>query len=598
MKLAFVLLAHGDPELVKRLIRLLTAQGHKVAVHYDAKAKPGAFEDLSAAFADDTAVRFAQRARVGWGQWGVVQGALNCLREIDEAGWLPDYVYHVSGMDYPIRSSAELISFLRRNRGDEFIESVPADTVAWVKSGPQRERYLYHWWFNWRSQPKLTDFMFWLQKTLRLKRPFVRDITPYIGSQWWVLTWATLKKVMAVAEHPEIIAFFKTTLVPDELFFQTLVRYVAPKAPVTNCSLTLYQFTDYGYPVVYYSDHVDYLVRQPFFMARKISPHDSKIRDALDAYWRGSKTGAPVTDQSVGIVGPEYEDRRLTYRHGPYGSRLIGAAVDGEHGDLGQIETPLFAIIGTNETELSLVQALLADQPELLCHGQLFHHSHIAFAKQRDNFAGYDDTDVAIRDADPGNFLADILRAGKSRTSGLLIHLGHCADILPMLFDLPNVRLVVLQSNPMLSFLESLWEEGLLASPTPHTSAIAAIPPAALTNHFRRFLSAYNESVKQQNDLIAKARDHKPEGWLVTLDLADNPDQWREALETALEIRIGPVQAQAEEATGIEDWPGNKIRAAILKSLAKGGMGEIPFEGLDALSKPSDPDRVDELAAS
>jgi hypothetical protein len=597
MKLAFVLLAHGDPELVKRLIRELIGQGHQVAVHYDAKAKPGAFENLTAAFEGEDAVRFAQRARVGWGQWGVVQGALNCLRVIDEAGWSPDYVYQLSGMDYPIRSSAELVSFLRRNRGDEFIESVPADTVSWVKSGPQRERYLYHWWFNWRAQPKLSDFMFWLQKTLGFKRPFVRGITPYIGSQWWVLTWATLKKVMEVAADPEVIAFFKTTLVPDELFFQTLVRHAAPKAHVTNCSLTLYQFTDYGYPVVYYSDHVDYLVRQPFFMARKISPHDRQIRDQLDAYWRGTKSSTPVTDQTVGIVGPEYEDRRLTYRHGPYGSRLIGAPVDGDHGDLGHIDSPLFAIIGTSVTELSLVQALLADQPKVLCHGQLFHDARIAFAEERDNFAGYHATDVAIRDADPGNFLADILRAEKARMSGLLVHLRHGAEIPNMLFDLSNVRMVVLQSNPMLSFLEHLWEQGVLASPTPHTSAITAIHPIVLANHFRRFLPVFNESVRQQNDLIAKARDHKPEGWLVTLDLSADTEQWREALEAALGVQIAALDAKVEETTTSEDWPGNKVKAAVVTSLAKGGMGEIPFEKLEAMSKRSDREPVDEMMA-
>jgi hypothetical protein len=185
MKLAFAMLAHGSPALATRLIRLLRSKGHFVVVHYDAKASDNDFATLNATFKGDAGVRFARRERVGWGQWGVTQGALNCLDEIEQAGWNPTYVYHISGMDYPIRSSAQLIAFLKRNNGDEFIESVPANRVTWVKTGPQRERYEYRWWFNWRSQPNLTESFFYLQKRFGWKRRFVRDMEPYIGSQWW-----------------------------------------------------------------------------------------------------------------------------------------------------------------------------------------------------------------------------------------------------------------------------------------------------------------------------------------------------------------------------------------------------------------------------
>jgi len=105
----------------------------------------------------------------------------------------------------------------------------------------------------------------------------------------------------------------------------------------------------------------------------------------------------------------------------------------------------------------------------------------------------------------------------------------------------------------------------------------------------------FNESVKQQNDLIAKARDHKPEGWLITLDLSADPEQWRQALEASLGVRIGSLDVAAEETAASEDWPGTKIKAAVVKSLAKGGMGEIPFERLEALSKRSDRERAGEL---
>jgi len=326
LKISFALVAHGNFVFAARLIRIITSQGHSIAVHYDLKSPGNSYGQLTDKFAANNRVRFAKRVEVGWGQWGVVQATLNCLDEIDEAAWEPDYVYLISGADYPIRASRQLVDFLTHNCGDEFIESVPSDTVKWVKTGPQRERYQYHWPFNWRERPHLTEFVFKAQRTLRLNRKFVDGMTPWIGSQWWTLSWPTLQKIRSLARDPKLIKFFKTVLVPDELFFQTLVRYVVPHEKIINCSLTLSQFTDYGYPINYHRDHLEHLIRQPFFMARKISPHSDGLRAALDEYWIGAKTTTPFAYQHVGIVSREYEDWRLAYRNGLPG--LSRATVD------------------------------------------------------------------------------------------------------------------------------------------------------------------------------------------------------------------------------------------------------------------------------
>ena len=215
MKLAFALLAHGRGVDVARLVQALTGQGYWVALHYDLKSPAADFEHLQATFAAHHAVKFAQRIRVAWGEWSVVQATLNCLAEIAGAGWTPDYVYHLSGMDYPIRPSTQLTDFLERNNGDEFIETAAADTDSWVKIGPQRERYLYRWPFNWRDQTIATELFYNLQKWMSIRRRFIRDFTPFIGSQWWVLTWRTVSKIIELAAAPDILRFFRTTLIPD-----------------------------------------------------------------------------------------------------------------------------------------------------------------------------------------------------------------------------------------------------------------------------------------------------------------------------------------------------------------------------------------------
>ncbi len=531
MKLAFALLAHGDPEMVENLVRLLISEGHFVAVHYDAKSAQSAFDRLTAAFKDEDHVRFARREKVGWGQWGVVQGALNCLDEIEDANWNPTYVYHLSGMDYPIRSSAQLMTFLKRNSGDEFIESVPSDTVRWVKTGPQRERYQYRWLFNWRSHPQLTDFSLKIQQVLGLKRPFVRGIVPYMGSQWWVLTWKTLKKIRAFARDREIIDFFKTTLVPDELFFQTLVRHVAPEAHVTNCSLTLYQFTDYGLPVVYYSDHVDYLVGQQFFMARKISPNDLVLREKLNAYWRGLKSSPPVSDRGVGIVGPEYETRRVAYRDGAPGLPLIGAPRTDWRGDLFRLGAQFLVIVGTSTPELNLVQGLLAEHRELLCHGQVLDPKVIDFAGQSESFAGYSRNDIQIRDVDPSTFIHDVLRSESKRTTVFSLNLRLGEGIPDYILAFPGLRLVIVRGNPLATFLEYDPEMKAASRATPAIDTLQIFSSTELMERFEEFANEFDDHVATLEAQGGDGGLHLSTPRRITLDLNTEPQMWKSALD-------------------------------------------------------------------
>ena len=49
--------------------------------------------------------------------------------------------------------------------------------------------------------------------------------------------------------------FFRTTWIPDETFFQTLVRHLVPEGEIRTRTLTFLMFTDYGMPVTFYNDH-------------------------------------------------------------------------------------------------------------------------------------------------------------------------------------------------------------------------------------------------------------------------------------------------------------------------------------------------------
>ena len=493
VRLAFALLAHGHPSDVARLVRLLAGAGHLVVIHYDLKSPPADFACLTSDLRHTANVHFAARLSVRWGEWSVVQATLNCLTAIQDSDWEPDYVYLVSGMDYPIRPSDHLLAFLERNRGDEFIETIPADTEQWVKTGPQRERYLYHWPFNWREDKLFTELFYDLQKWIGVTRAFPAGLIPFMGSQWWVLTWRTITAILELARRPGLVGFFRTTLVPDELFFQTLVRHVAEPARIIDCPLTLYQFSDYGYPVVYEADHYDYLSRQNFFFARKVGMHRPMLRDRLDRNWSGEQQMRPFADERVGQLTTDYEDRRLAYRDGPPGRSVPGRSQGRWYENLKRVRRPWFALLGTSTAELGIVHDALAPCRELLCHRQVFHPERIEFARGLDQFAGYGPDDMRLRDVSAPNFVTDLVLAEPTRRTGILLRRGQGWHMAELAVDRPHVAAIIVDGDLLIAFCEALFGGAPLLDERIDPDMLRDVPPGAASLTFRRLLAEHRD---------------------------------------------------------------------------------------------------------
>ena len=518
MKIAFAMLAHQHPAAVIRLVKSLTGAGHVVAIHFDARSKITDYQKLADAFENNRSVRLVRKFGVRWGQWSIIAATLACLDEIDKAGWDPDYVYLISGADYPIRAASELEAFLARNRGKEFIESVPANRVNWVRGGLQKERYQYRFYHNWREQPLRFELSLRLQKQLGLERKFVRGWEPHIGSQWWVLTWTTLKQILTLSRERDVLKFFRTTLIPDELFFQTLVYHLVPDRYIASRTLTLYQFTDYGVPVVYYEDHIDYLTRQPFFFARKISPHNPVLFDRLDAVWRGEAPAPQVADESVGIINGEYEERRLAYRDGPPGLPIPGMVMNKWAEDLGRINTPFFAVLGTSTIEMAPVARALSIYRPILLHGQLFHPKLIEFTGDAKLFAGYEADDIAQRDISAPNFVADIVRAEKNRMSGFLLRWKQGWHVHQIMFDRPNIRVAVVKGDLIVSFIESLMSTHPHLNKELDTHIVADMDAEAMAGRLEQFIGEFHAHRVALDDMKRRAAERKPHS-IIEIDL-------------------------------------------------------------------------------
>ena len=114
-----------------------------------------------------------------------------------------------------------------------------------------------------------------------------------------VLFWPILLVVVLldfVTKRPDVMQFFRTTWIPDETFFQTIVRHLVPEAEIRSRTLTFLMFTDYGMPVNFYNDQYDLLISQDYLFARKISPDAKELKERLGKLY-------VATGVSFGISG-------------------------------------------------------------------------------------------------------------------------------------------------------------------------------------------------------------------------------------------------------------------------------------------------------
>ncbi|MEE4119578.1 MAG: DUF5928 domain-containing protein [Paracoccaceae bacterium] len=285
-RIAFVLLAHKEPEAVIAQARGLLAGGSAVAIHYDARAPAAEFGRIREGLAGETSVAYApRRLRCGWGEWSLVAATLETLRSALRA--FPDatHVYLLSGDCAPVKSAAHAGALLDRENAD-FIESHDFFDSDWIRTGLKAERLIYRHVFNERRARRLFYGSLAVQERLRLRRALPQGLRAHIGSQWWCLRRATAERVLAfVDRRPDVVRFFRTTWIPDETFFQTLVRHLVPWDEIRNRSLTFLLFTDYGMPATFYNDHYDLLVAQDALLARKISSEATELQGRLRALW-------------------------------------------------------------------------------------------------------------------------------------------------------------------------------------------------------------------------------------------------------------------------------------------------------------------------
>ena len=281
-KIAYILLCHKDPDAIIKQAERLTAVGDYMSIHFDSRARPVDFARIRSALADNPNVTFARkRIKCGWGEWSLVQATLHAVEAAVDEFPRATHFYMLSGDCMAIKTAEYTHRFLDK-RDMDFIESFDFFESDWIKTGMKDDRLIYRHFFNERKHKRLFYAGVDLQRKLGLKRAIPADLQVQIGSQWWCLRRRTIEWIIDFTRRRhDVMRFFRTTWIPDETFFQTLVRHLVPEAEIETRTLTFLLFSDYGMPITFYNDHYDLLLNQDFLFARKISPEATELKARL-----------------------------------------------------------------------------------------------------------------------------------------------------------------------------------------------------------------------------------------------------------------------------------------------------------------------------
>jgi hypothetical protein len=347
-------------------------------------------------------IRFCSRHSCRWGTWGLVAATQTAaemmLREFPGV----QHVYLASGSCLPLRPVEELVQYLNARPRTDFIESVTTRDVGWTIGGLDIERFTLRFPFSWRTHRKAFDIYVKLQRRLGLRRRIPSDIVPHLGSQWWCLTRRTLSAILEDPERRRYDTYFRHVWIPDESYFQTLVRRCSSE--IESRSLTLSKFDFQGKPHMFYDDHLQLLRRSDCFVARKIWPHADKLYDAFLNGPPGVPTMAEPNPGKIDRLFSKAVERRTKGRPGLY----MQSRFPDDTWEHGKTCAPYSVFQGFADI-FDDFETWLGKATGTRVHGHLFAPERVQFAGGETIYNGALSDSAALRDYNPKSFLTNLV---------------------------------------------------------------------------------------------------------------------------------------------------------------------------------------------
>ena len=244
MRIAYLILAHNNPNHLQLLIKSLSSDKSSFFIHIDRKSSQDEFSKLNG----ENIHVCQENIPVYWGGFSIVDATLILLRQALSEKRRFDYFVLLSGTDYPIQP----VSYIEKL----FENRMPCEAA----SKPISRLTTYR---PFAAYSLLNRIIQKLQVIIGFKRDYktyLENLVPYGGSEWWALSYEACEYILSFVDNkPRVVDFFKNTVCPDESFFQTILG----NSPYKEHTVRNLTFSDWSAgranPAYLTEKHLDFL---------------------------------------------------------------------------------------------------------------------------------------------------------------------------------------------------------------------------------------------------------------------------------------------------------------------------------------------------
>ena len=217
-KHAYLIMAHTQPELLKKLLKMLDNERNDIYLHIDSKAKDYPLDEVAAVLQKSKCI-FTERTDVKWGSYSQIHCEMVLLKEAVKTEHA--YYHLLSGMDLPIKSQEQIFAFFEKYNGLEFVDE---DDATISEAALYRVKYTHKFYGKAGSVKDILGALSVKgQKLLGVdKTQKYGNIIFQKGRNWFSITHGLAKLV--VEKEDWIQEVFGQSVCGDELFLQTVAR--------------------------------------------------------------------------------------------------------------------------------------------------------------------------------------------------------------------------------------------------------------------------------------------------------------------------------------------------------------------------------------
>lgn len=291
MKHAFLILAHNQEELLKKLIKSLDNDRVDIFLHIDQKSKINI--DRLGDQIEHSKMFFVPRKAVTWGGYSQIEAEYLLLREAIKNG--PYEFYHfLTGQDFLLKTINEVLEEFDKNRGINFISFKQ-------EANAHRDRLIYYYPLQeyigkskgvlYKIQRGLTK----LQKMVQIERK-LPDLVGF-GSAYFDITNDFGRFI--IDNYNTWKQWYKNTLCADEMFVQTLFSLYRDShecelvkeldddiSNINKADAAIYRAIDWkrGNPYIWKIEDYSFLKESKLLFVRKID--EDRSRELIEVLLR------------------------------------------------------------------------------------------------------------------------------------------------------------------------------------------------------------------------------------------------------------------------------------------------------------------------